>query len=112
PIQDELDERFKGSGNKELLAFLMENKATYEGIYETAVNQPKFFTDLGEVGNALKNKDTKMQELLNMLTDKNGTNNTLKRPIKMQKHFRHSCITLNFTLRPIRTYNNWAAMTV
>lgn len=80
PIQDELDERFKGSGNKELLAFLMENKATYEGIYETAVNQTKFFTDLGEVGSALKNKDTKMQELLNMLTDKNGTNNTLKRP--------------------------------
>lgn len=80
PIQDELDERFKGSGNKELLAFLMENKATYEGIYETAVNQPKFFTDLGEVGSTLKNKDTKMQELLNMLTDKNGTNNTLKRP--------------------------------
>jgi hypothetical protein len=58
----------------------MENKATYEGIYETAVNQPKFFTDLGKVGSTLKNKDTKMQELLNMPTDKNGTNNTLKRP--------------------------------
>lgn len=81
PIKDELDLKFKNSDNKELLSFLMENKATYEGIYETAINQPKFFVDLGEVGNALKNKDTKTTELLNMLTDKNGTNNILRRPV-------------------------------
>lgn len=80
PIDEELEKDDKDE-SKDLLAFLVSNKVSIEGLYLATYKQPKFFVDMGEVGNDLKSGDLRVKELLNTLTDKNAINNTLTRPV-------------------------------
>lgn len=62
-------------------SFHLADKVSTESLYETvSKGQKKLFIELSEVGKTLSSTNERIQELLNLLTDKNNADNTLIRP--------------------------------